>query len=210
MATIANDTQFIGISPTIDLTGKKSAILNEQTIPVTMEDITSTVRPYKVFTALLTQSGGDDPQTITSGNLTIGVTYFIQLIEGADFSNVGANNIEGEYFIATGTTPNSWGTGGQLEYNTGAPVATVLENTIGNIWFGYNADGSYSINSNGLFTINKTIGFITFNDGGGLGLGDKPFLALYYDPTLYISTATDGNPSDGLLFNTPIEIRVYE
>jgi hypothetical protein len=43
MATIANDTQFIGISPTIDLTGKKSAILNAQTEPVTMADIVETV-----------------------------------------------------------------------------------------------------------------------------------------------------------------------
>ena len=43
MAIIANDTQFIGISPSIDLTGKKSAILNEQTEPVTMADIVDTV-----------------------------------------------------------------------------------------------------------------------------------------------------------------------
>ena len=43
MAIIANDTQFIGIAPSIDLTGKKSAILNEQTEPVTMSDIIDTV-----------------------------------------------------------------------------------------------------------------------------------------------------------------------
>ena len=43
MAIIANDTQFIGIAPSIDLTGKKSALLNAQTEPVTMLDIVDTV-----------------------------------------------------------------------------------------------------------------------------------------------------------------------
>ena len=40
-----------------------------------------------------------------------------------------------------------------------AVVATVLENTIGNIWFIYQSNGLYWINSNGLFTIDKTWGF---------------------------------------------------
>jgi len=42
MAIIANDTQFIGIAPNIDLNGKKSALLNAQTEPVTMQDIIDT------------------------------------------------------------------------------------------------------------------------------------------------------------------------
>jgi hypothetical protein len=45
MAIIANDTQFIGIAPSIDLNGKKSALLNAQTEPVTMQDIIDTVGP---------------------------------------------------------------------------------------------------------------------------------------------------------------------
>jgi hypothetical protein len=43
MAIITNDTQFIGIAPSIDLNGKKSALLNAQTEPVTMADIIETV-----------------------------------------------------------------------------------------------------------------------------------------------------------------------
>jgi hypothetical protein len=43
------------------------------------------------------------------------------------------------------------------------PVPTVLENTIGNIWFTYFSTGQYYINSNGLFTINKTISYISPN-----------------------------------------------
>lgn len=184
-----------------------------QNYAMSAEDFTTSVadvvKPYKVYTALLTQSGGDDPGNLISGTLTIGVTYLIQLLEGADFSNVGANNIEGEYFVATGTTPNSWGTGGQLEYNTGAPVVTVLENTIGNVWFSYEGVGYYIIgNSNLLFTDKITV----FS-----GARTAPWDGLtsidttnYTNSSFYLSTVDNtGSPTDNLLLNTPIEIRVY-
>jgi len=219
MATIANDTQFIGISPTIDLTGKKSAILNEQTIPVTMEDITSTVRPYKVFTALLTQSGGDfldqlDEDTPTQ-NVTKGTTYTISNASDGDFTNVGApNNNDGTSFIAINNeVPNSWGEGGAaLIYNTGAPVAIVLENTIGNVWFTYQTVGAYIVNSNGLFTYPKTFviagslmetsvedfsGSVIFNSSG-----DSACILLTFDSSNVLI--------NGQLVLNPIEIRVYE
>ena len=68
MAIIANDTQFIGIAPSIDLTGKKSAILNEQTEPVTMADIVDTV----------SASVSSNPQVIdlkvTNGTAVTGTT----------------------------------------------------------------------------------------------------------------------------------------
>lgn len=117
---------------------------------------------YKVFTALLTQSGGEYLQYYDEGSIKIGETYLIRanvagkLGEG-DFTNVGApNNLVGTHFIATGTTPNSWGTFSELELNTGAPVATILENTIGDIWFVYETPGIYSCQSINLFTQNKT------------------------------------------------------
>lgn len=171
------------------------------------------LKPYKVYTALLRQSGGDFFQQINSGDLEIGVTYLIQLVEGADFSNVGGSNVEGEYFIATGTTPNSWGTGGQLEYNAAAPVVTVLENTIGNIWFTYNGIGIYNINSIELFKENKTVVFIqnTTDDGNNsstnLGYGGL----LPYNIQIITAVQSEGLwlNSDGVLNNTPIEIRVY-
>jgi len=217
MATIANDTQFIGISPTIDLTGKKSAILNAQTEPVTMADITSTVRPYKVFSALLTQSGGDNPDGDSNFPLVIGRTYQIvnpipEYILG-DFTNVGAPNNEiGTYFIATGTTPNSWGENISLLFNTGAPVATVLENTIGNVWFSYSDDGAYSCYLQNA-PYNKTYTnyqFIFTTDSYGNAMCK---LATEDDNLVTISTrdATTGIPTnDKLPFQTPIEIRVYE
>ena len=160
---------------------------------------------YKVYTALLTQSGSDGAaQGISASPLIVGATYYIEDNQGSgwDFTNVGApNNDIGTYFVATGTTPNSWGIDGLLGYTPGAPVATVLENTIGNIWFTYDSTGFYLINSNGLFTNNKTWlqniiitggpDFCIFNLGG--------------DSIIEVSTSA-GND---LLYNTPIEIRVY-
>lgn len=49
---------------------------------------------------------------------------------------------------------------------TGNPIATVLENTLGEITFVRTAPGIYEINSSDLFTENKTIIFTSnFNDG---------------------------------------------
>jgi len=159
---------------------------------------------YKVYTALLTQSGGDDIAGQYSGTLIIGRTYEIIDVgdPAGDWTNVGApNNNEGTYFVATGTTPNSWGDGGGLSYNSGAPVVTVLENTIGNIWFTYINAGEYHVNSDGLFVNNK----IFFQQ---VVLNSSPsFLIVNLINVNIIELITGGN--DGELFNTPIEIRVY-
>jgi hypothetical protein len=169
---------------------------------------------YKVYTALLTQSGGDDPLGenggIWAGNypeLVIGRTYYIadnfQL--ESDFTNVGApNNNVGTYFVATGTTPASWGTYGLLQYNTGAPVVKVLENTIGNVWFTYNREGMYGINSGGLFFENKSWSINVLISQASI----YSFLEWRSFNEFRIETI-NGTPQNKLLLNTPIEIRVY-
>ena len=171
---------------------------------------TTNTRPYKVYTALLTQSGENNGQGLDEGLLEIGVTYYIDGFRvGWDFTNVGApNNNSGTYFVATGTTPNSWGEYDEsnvLSYNTGTPVVTVLENTIGNIWFTYDSTGLYYANSNNLFEQNKTTAFIG-NNGiyvlSAYRVNDELVEILTYN----ISTVSN---EDGLLNNTPIEIRVY-
>jgi hypothetical protein len=149
----------------INLTiGGNSSVMNLEDFKAVMApEPTPIPEPsYKVYTALVTQSGTDDPISINTGLLTIGVTYVINNDSpGMDFTNVGApNNETGTSFVATGTLPNSWGAeeGDEniLQFNTGAPVVSVLENTIGNIWCTYASAGTYSVNSNGLFTLNKT------------------------------------------------------
>jgi hypothetical protein len=171
--SIPNDNATI----TLNIAGKESTMK--------FADFKSLIAPepapipepsYKVYTALLTQSGGDNLQYIfyddnPAPTLTIGVTYYIDGGNLADFTNVGApNNNDGTYFVATGTTPNSWGEA-TLTFNTGAPTVTVLENTIGNIWFTYSDFGYYIVNSNDLFTADKTTAILS--------------------PNLYIETDTD-------------------
>lgn len=175
---------------------------------------------YKVYTALLTQSGEDDPLfwEFGSGPLTLGATYQIDGTDGGtvDFTNVGAPSNEiGTSFVATGTTPNSWGIGdnGELSANGGAPVVTVLENTIGNIWFIYEGTGGYHINSDGLFVDGKT--FVIIGDSYDGGANGAIIASYYQNLDIIISSAAiDFSSSaivglDGLLFKTPIEIRVY-
>jgi hypothetical protein len=172
--------------------------------------------PYQVYTALLTQSGGDDPNGIAwndaPNTLTIGVTYEINVNTGGfDVTNIGSpNNEVGTKFVATGTTPANWGTG-NLYYNNGAPVVKVLENTIGNIWWTYIQDGFYIAYSNGLFTLNKTFcqGVTsTAEDGTGfkvITVTDNNANGCYVLSTNPILEA----PFNDYLTNTPIEIRVY-
>jgi hypothetical protein len=160
MAIIPAQDKVFMVSNSTNTTYGGSAALQAMNQWYTMEDVSNTVKPYKVFTALLTQSGSDGAaQGISASPLTVGATYYIEDNGGSgwDFTNVGApdNNLF-TYFVATGTTPNSWGIDGQLAYTPGAPVATVLENTIGNIWFTYAHIGGYCLNSNSLFTANKT------------------------------------------------------
>jgi hypothetical protein len=167
---------------------------------------------YKVFTALLTQSGGNDELGIQTGDLTIGVTYRIEETSpNSDWTNVGApNNNLGTHFIATGTTPNSWGDPGNLRYNTGAPAVTVLENTIGNIWAIFTNNGNYLIKSDELFIDSKT----TFS----IGIGDLNISLPIFATDKFVNDSSTFSINtfditqtvqNDMLYNTMFEIRVY-
>jgi hypothetical protein len=165
-----------------------------------------------VYTALLTQTGDTNPDSFNGGELIVGTSYRLQSPSiNADFTNVGApNNNDGTWFIATGVTPNNWGTG-TVYCDYGAPVVTVLENTIGNIWFEFYQIGNYYIQSNSLFITDKT----TIINGSGWDTGDieniLPVFTLYQNITNILIQSTDRTltPIDNVLHNTLIEIRVY-
>lgn len=210
MAIIPAEEKVFMVSNSTNTTYSGSAALKAMQQWYTMEDVTNTVRPYKVYTALLTQSGGDNVQSITSGELTIGVTYQITGTDvGFDVTNVGApNNNVFTSFVATSTTPN-WGEGGaELQYNTGAPVATVLENTIGDVWFTYVGVGYYVISSNSLFTVPYAI-FISNNTQDPFEPTQIVKTRLYDIDTMDILSFAGNFQSDYILGSTPIEIRVY-
>jgi hypothetical protein len=169
---------------------------------------------YKIFTVLITQSNGMGTSFIDTGLLTVGVSYKIDNNSlGMDFTNVGApdNNIN-TYFIATGTTPNSWGAGegtsNTLRYNTNAPVCVILENTIGNVWFTYDGIGVYSLNSNSLFTYTKTAWFSQSLPVNSINA--KMLLNRNNTNQIEIVTFLNTTATDNILLNpAPIEIRIY-
>jgi hypothetical protein len=179
---------------------------------------TTNIRPYKVFTALLTQSGTGSTVNETSGPLIVGVSYNIDIYNvGDDFSNVGGPGLgasgewEGYWFIATGTTPNNWNNSSLLISNEGAPVVTVLENTIGNIWFTFVQDGSYFLNLPNGFPINKTFYDKNYQFISPTDIDDKALVlyAVLDFVSIYTTNYDLTTPKNDVLLNTPIEIRVY-
>lgn len=188
----------------------------ERLTGVTFTSLSSLAPTYKVYTALLTQSGGDVldqlDETTPTQNVTKGVTYTIDTASDGDFLNVGApNNNTGTSFVAiNNSVPTSWGqSGASLLFNTGAPVVTVLENTIGDIWFTYDSVGLYTINSNNLFTSGKT-----FVINGMLNSANTSGFRTFYELVLENSISivlfdNAGNAIDGIGSDFPIEIRVY-
>jgi len=186
------------------------------------------VAPYKVFTALVKQEG-DTPNTgnKTGGDdLSLGVTYYINDNgAGVDLTVFGApNNDAGTYFICTtaGSLPLTIEPL-LLTYGTTAPTATILENTIGNIWFEYSATGIYSIKSDDLFTLNKTFingtslaNYSVFNQFVVVNNGGNPNFRGYFfnqdnPDAVILNTLKNSTQFNDDMINDPIciEIRVY-
>jgi hypothetical protein len=93
------------------------------------------------------------------------------------------------------------------------PVATVLENTIGNITWTYLGTGSYAGNLISAFPLNKTYFSVNnrFSDDGGASAYDA-FLFRADDDLFGLTLWNNGTPSDNLIFSgapISIEIRVY-
>jgi hypothetical protein len=191
---------------------------------------TTTAPVYRVYTALLTQTGTSTTNAVGDLPLLPGTTYVIIDNDSgtADFTNVGApNNDPGTFFVATGTTPNSWGVNllGQLRYDSGAPTVIVLENTIGNIWFEYRLPGIYRCYSDNLFTQDKTTVFIsdTVNTKSDTSIdplqmrvlcsidtGGQPSFLNIFTGTVAPSYQDDIITNDGnLQYYVTFEIRVY-
>jgi hypothetical protein len=228
MAIIPADEKVFMVDKRTNTTYGGSQALQDMQQWYTMQDVADSVQPYKVFTALLTQSGGDDPYSIGAESpITLGITYYISdnsndvdlTVFGAPNSNIGTS------FICTtaGTLPNDPGV--LLTYNTGTPVATVLENTIGNIWFQYIQDGRYGIHSVDLFDNLKTFingarlsndGYATFNqfiDGSGTPTNRGYFFRLDQGNETFIELNTMKDPGDFqndiIPYPICIEIKVY-
>lgn len=110
---------------------------------------------------------------------------------------------------STGSRPYKVYTALLTQSGTSAPVATVLENTLGGeIVWSYDAAGTYSGTLAGAFTYLKTATYITPTNVGALVLHYVTRTSL---DTITVSTkiSTVFTGRDNLLSNTTIEIRVY-
>jgi len=177
---------------------------------------------YKVYTAILVQLGGDDFDETFSGILYAGISYGVSAAGGTstvtdyDFSNIGGPKYPQEFaFVANKTAvPTSWGIQSDpgnpqyiINFNRGAPRVNILENTIGNIWFSYTTNGVYHMNSDGLFTADKTIGFAG-GQSSAVRLSTEPVFNINYGTTNVMEIVTPSG-NDDKLNGAPIEIRVY-
>ena len=90
-----------------------------------------------------------------------------------------------------------------------APTAIELENTLGEITFGYIDEGRYSVFSTNLFTFEKTAIFISpLNNASteAISVVNEAGSSEFNLSTVIVSSAAFAN---GFLYNTAIEIRVY-
>ena len=157
MATIPNTQKILTSSADVDTTYGGPASLKEMNTWYTMQDISDSVvvtAPYKVYTALLTQSG------------------------------------------------------------TSAPVATILQNTLGGtpVW-SRSGVGTYAITLAGAFPVDKTVCFLTIqnNDSDGRRLGSINYSGAPNANVrgFVIQNATTNSNTDELAALSCIEIRVY-
>jgi hypothetical protein len=216
MANVPDTTRFIGFSNRVNLRERKSNVANAESQAYTMQDIADTTRPYKVFTALLSQSGGDNFVDVSGegGTINMGVTYIInENPNNYDLVIYGApNNNEGTYFVANQTSILNYSDSLQLTYNAGAPVATVLENTIGDVWFTFLGNGTYGINNTNEWDITKVwYGTSGIGDIGPINVNPGR-TTMSFEGTSFIIVCYNNDYTsaiNGQLINTPIEIRVY-
>jgi len=164
-----------------------------------LDGITAT----KIYTALLTEVA---PAAITSGLLVVGMRYTLTtFVAGDDFLNVGAAlNQTGQIFIATGITPTVYANGSTLT-SDGAPMATVLENTLGGTVVWSYVEGVYTGTLTGAFTVNKAVILCAASiTAAKLIAADTPDAN-----TVRVLTFSSGSAADNILNKTALRIQVF-
>jgi len=102
--------------------------------------------------------------------------------------------------------------------STNAPVATVLENTLGDIVWSYDGVGAYTATLTGAFTANKTFIIPPYNSSNVSAANDIMYVfAMGRNDanTLYLITGERdalgaGDVVNGALYESSIEITVYQ
>lgn len=169
------------------------------------------VQPTQQYKFLLSQSGGDDPQTATSGTLTQGVTYEIVAFEtGDDFTLSGApNNDVGTKWIANGVAP-TWSNGSEIGWNGGSPFiyAQISDYTSYPFWFEWNSDGFYNLAKTGDFDNTKTFYNMNFQSADPLGDFTSGARMKLNSGFIVFSSFDTNIPANDIIDKTPVEITI--
>ena len=166
-------------------------------------DIITSLGGVTSITIVDAGTGYEVGDIVTIGSGGHDATFEITAILSDNFSNVGY--VSSAIFTATGTTPTYWGNQSiVIDVDASAPVATVMENSIGNIEWTYQALGVYRAELLGAFTNQKT--FVVFQQGASLNTYSIGVSALN---TNYVEITNYAFIGDNVFNNTAIEIRVY-
>jgi hypothetical protein len=193
---------------------KISQLQNVTTSGVTPYDLLAIVN-YDVYsgttknirvTDLKNYINSGNTDTVFTGGTVSGTTNFT--------NGLSATTISGTTFYGDGSNLTGFGLPYKVytallnQTGTTTPVATVLENTLGvNPIWSYDSIGYYLFTQTGAFPINKTIVRI-----GNEGSTDFYTLIFRTDDEIGVFTSLLNNigiGDDNLLYNTSIEIRVY-
>jgi hypothetical protein len=183
---------------------------------------------YRTYRALLTHTDSQNITGTPSFGLIVGETYkILTYVAGDDFLNVGATtNVTEEIFTATSRIPTSWVCGSTLTVETPTFIVNVLENSFEDeiVWelnpFGEGTYGAYFSGGNQTFPREKTSIVTTpTSPYGFIPFITQPTIFSFIESDTKIDdylvlgvNAFDGSNNynyDGLLWNTPIEIKSY-
>jgi len=194
----------------------------------------SSITPYRIYRALVTHTGpltffGDTDTPL--GGFILGETYTIEdYFAGDDFSNIaevldGVINDTGCVFKVTGSTStleilaDTWI--GSVLTSSGNVIMNVIENTLGfNLvpdYPGIGIDGVYLFFSDSptedifnpkksSFTIGTTV---PYGFSSNLPLFMASIDPLFFTPFLYVIDVQTFSSANFMLYNTPIEIKIY-
>ena len=174
---------------------------------------------------------GANTESLTTGQTNEIVIGYNALGNGSNTATYGNINIT-KHIFASGdieaTSFNAGGTGSNVlldngttallssylvyaakisQTGTAAPIAIVLENTIGAIVWSRTSTGRYVATLTGAFTLNKTLVFHNLQQGTGTSTVN--YLTVDENTVEFTSLNNTGQLTDGVMGVASLEIRVY-
>lgn len=123
--SISSETKFIGISPDVSVEQKRSTQINDQSEGYTASEIIGAGLGYKVYTALLTQTGTNAPvATVLQNTFDDDFVWAYEGIGGYSVSNAEITQNTITFFGANGgnnTAQSSSTIANQISYVVSSP-----------------------------------------------------------------------------------------